>query len=47
MEYDDFVEKLAQESGVDLDDDNLITIENIIMIVELKRQIEVKNKALE
>ena len=47
MEHDDFVEKLAQESGVDLDEDDLIPVENIITVVELKRQIEVKNKALE
>ncbi len=47
MEHDDFVEKLAQESGVDLDEDDLIPVENIITVVELKRQLEEKDKALE
>jgi len=43
----DFTEKLAHESGVDLEEEELLGVENMIKVVDLERELEKKNKLLE
>ncbi len=40
-------EKLAHESGVDLEEEELLGVENMIKVVDLERELEKKNKLLE
>jgi len=43
----DFTEKLAHESGVDLEEEELLGVENIIKVVDLERELEKKDILLE
>ncbi len=43
----DFTEKLAHESGVDLEEEELLDVENIIKVADLERELEKKDILLE
>ena len=41
MDTEDFVKKLAEESGIDGEREELLGVENIIKVVDLERKISV------
>ena len=47
MDSNDFKDKLARKSGVDLEEEDLLPVDNIIKVVDLEKRMEAKEKIIE
>ena len=47
MDSNDFKDKLARKSGVDLEEEDLLPVDNIIKVVDLEKRMETKEKVIE
>ena len=47
MDSNDFKDKLARKSGVDLEEEDLLPVDNIIKVVDLEKRMEAKEKVIE